>query len=506
MVTAVLAGLAVTLALDVEPAAARRSHPPDLFRELFGPPVQWHGRAHQSRASRQKRANEKATSESKAAPEPRPAANANPAAEPKAVEPKTAEPKTVEPKTVEPKTVEPAPGPKSAPEKEPHETKEATGNVPLPQPRPAAAPKIEPDKPATAQVTPAGPDKPANQAATATPTPAPRPAPTPEAPPPPSVCRLALTEEVAIAPSVPDIHGPGDCGGEDLVRLEAIVLPDKHRVAMKPAAIMRCAMAAAIADWVRTDVEPLAQGMGSELSQLENLDAYECRGRNGISGAPLSEHGRANAIDVHAFKLANGQSLGLTDRNVPRATRESVLQSVCTRFTTVLGPGSDGYHEDHIHLDLLQRHNNYKICQWTIWDPLPQVAPLMPEVRPDDAPPRQVAGNDEGGKPRDAKSDNKSGAKVDDKADDKSGRGHDGKTTAVPAASADPTAKSDKPKGGELDDANEAKSRKAKSGSSSTEKSHSPASKSMAGRDEKADQSEPDDEPATKKRRHRRRF
>ena len=91
-----------------------------------------------------------------------------------------------------------------------------------------------------------------------------------------------------------------------------------------------------------------------------------------MAGAQLSEHGRANALDVRGVKLANGQSISLTDRSVPRELRESVLHSVCTRFTTVLGPGSDGYHEDHIHLDLMERHNNYKICQWNVWDPLPQ--------------------------------------------------------------------------------------------------------------------------------------
>jgi hypothetical protein len=55
----------------------------------------------------------------------------------------------------------------------------------------------------------------------------------------------------------------------------------------------------------------------------------------------------------------------------------------------VLGPGSDGYHEDHIHLDLLERRNNYKICQWDVWDPLPRIAPLMPAARPEEAPPRE---------------------------------------------------------------------------------------------------------------------
>ena len=82
--------------------------------------------------------------------------------------------------------------------------------------------------------------------------------PQPPPAPQPSACRLALTDTIAIAPSIPDIHGAGGCGGEDLVRLEAIVLPDKRQVSVKPAAILRCKMASALADWIRTDIAPLA--------------------------------------------------------------------------------------------------------------------------------------------------------------------------------------------------------------------------------------------------------
>ena len=216
--------------------------------------------------------------------------------------------------------------------------------------------------------------------------------------PQPSACRLALTEEIAVAPSIPPIKGPGACGGDDLVRLEAVVLPDKRRVAVTPAAIMRCPMASAIASWVRSDVVPLLQSLGSPPAVLDNFDAYECRGRNRVSGAQLSEHGRANAIDVRGFKLADGRMIELTDRTQPRELREAVLHSVCTRFTTVLGPDSDWYHEDHIHLDLAERRSNYRICQWDVLDPLPQIAPLMPAVRPDGAPPRETAEGAEEGK------------------------------------------------------------------------------------------------------------
>jgi hypothetical protein len=218
---------------------------------------------------------------------------------------------------------------------------------------------------------------------------APQPA-RPEAlePPAPSACRLVLTEAIAIAPSIPPITGPGECGGDDLVRLEAIVLPDARRITVKPAAVLRCEMATAIANWVREDTAPLMAALGSEITELDNFDSFECRGRNRVKGAKLSEHGKANALDVRGFRLANGTMLSLTDRTVARETREKVLASVCSRFSTVLGPASDWYHEDHIHLDLRERRNNYKICQWSVDDPWPAIAPLMPAARPADAPPR----------------------------------------------------------------------------------------------------------------------
>jgi hypothetical protein len=257
--------------------------------------------------------------------------------------------------------------------------------VPLPKPRPPEAPSVERD---TSDKDEQANGKPEQQA-------------TPAAPEP-SACRQALTEAIAIAPSIPDIKGTGGCGGEDLVRLEAIVLPDKRRVSVKPAAILRCPMASALAAWVRSDIAPLAERLGSAVSDIDNFDSFECRGRNRIVGAKLSEHGRANALDVRAFKFADGSLVSLTDRTVPRGVRESVLQSACARFSTVLGPGSDGYHEDHIHLDLSERRNNYRICQWDVWDPLPPKPPFLPAERPDEAPPREVAA-----KPDDAKRDAK---------------------------------------------------------------------------------------------------
>ena len=114
------------------------------------------------------------------------------------------------------------------------------------------------------------------------------------------------------------------------------------------------------------------------------IAAYECRGRNRIVGAKLSEHGKGNAIDVRSFKLANGTVVELTDPQVAKDFRERLRKSTCARFNTVLGPGSDGYHENHVHVDLAERRGGYRMCQWEVREPgeEPAAAVPLPVPRP----------------------------------------------------------------------------------------------------------------------------
>ena len=105
---------------------------------------------------------------------------------------------------------------------------------------------------------------------------------------------------------------------------------------------------------------------------LDEAGSYECRGFNRVAGAPLSEHGRADALDVRALRLANGRVIGLTDVSIAKDWREGLRTSACAHFTTVLGPGSDSYHEDHIHIDLAERRSGYKLCQWDVREPIAQ--------------------------------------------------------------------------------------------------------------------------------------
>jgi hypothetical protein len=216
----------------------------------------------------------------------------------------------------------------------------------------------------------------------------------------PSACQTRLAK-LAVFKPLPLLVGAGECGAADAVLLDSIILADKAKVAVSPPATLRCTMAEAVAMWLREDVAPAVLKLGAPLRGLDNFDSYECRTRNRVPGATLSEHGRANALDVRAFKLANGKAIGLTDVNIAKSWRDGIRTSACDRFSTVLGPGSDGHHEEHIHVDLAERHGGYKMCEWDVRQPVVQAQKAEPpadKVTPlsDPVPlprPRPVAAN-----------------------------------------------------------------------------------------------------------------
>jgi len=210
--------------------------------------------------------------------------------------------------------------------------------------------------------------------------------PEPDPPGVPSACQVRMSASlVAVFQSLPAItRAPRGCGAVDVVRLEGIVLPDNSRVTMSPPATMRCAMAEAVTNWVRDDLAPTFAKSGPTLRALDNYASYDCRGRNNNPNARTSEHGFANAHDVRGVRLTDGKFEQFPDRAVAKDLREGLKKQACARFTTVLGPGSDGHHEEHIHLDIAERRGGYRLCQWDVLDPIPEVP--LPRPRPADAP------------------------------------------------------------------------------------------------------------------------
>lgn len=211
-----------------------------------------------------------------------------------------------------------------------------------------------------------------------------------------SPCRARL-EKFAVIVAMPRLIGPGSCGGTDIVRLDAVLIAGGKKVDIRPAPYLRCPMAEQLALWVRDDNAPQAAASGIGLKAVETYDDFDCRGRNRKMTGKVSEHGKANAIDLRGFTFEDGRYVHLTDIKASKAMRDDVRKSACARFTTVLGPGSDGYHEEHIHLDLSERSNGYRICQWDVREP-------PPPPKPPEKPP-EVAAAPDATKPDAAKSD-----------------------------------------------------------------------------------------------------
>lgn len=192
----------------------------------------------------------------------------------------------------------------------------------------------------------------------------------------PSDCALRLAEIARFAHQ-PSVNGPGQCGASDVVRLEGIIMPNSAVVSVMPPATLRCTIAEAVAQWVRNDLGPALAELDSPPVAVTNHGSYDCRGRNNNAGAKISDHGRGNALD-----LANGAVMDLTKRSTPQPFRQRLRDAACHRFNTVLGPGSDAYHADHIHVDLAERAHGYRMCQWDVREPEAVVEVPIPLPKP----------------------------------------------------------------------------------------------------------------------------
>jgi hypothetical protein len=196
---------------------------------------------------------------------------------------------------------------------------------------------------------------------------------------------------IALVEPLPRLIGPDACGGSDMLRLAAALRPDGTRIELRPAPVLRCEFAESVAAWLRDEAAPRVDKLGAALRAVETFDDFECRGRNRVAGAKLSEHGKGNAVDLRGFILADGRAVKLTDISVAKEFRDEIRDSACHRFTTVLGPGADAQHESHIHLDLIERRQGYRMCQWDVREPpktevaaqvpLPQPRPAIPVAR-----------------------------------------------------------------------------------------------------------------------------
>ncbi|WP_348639900.1 extensin family protein [Rhizobium sp. FY34] len=132
---------------------------------------------------------------------------------------------------------------------------------------------------------------------------------------------------------------------------------------------MRCQTALTLARWMKETVNPTLKIALPErrITGLSNAASYVCRLRNHAETGKISEHARGNAVDIAAFTLDNGDTIAMTpkqeDATLTGAFQRTVTAGACLHFTTVLSPGSDATHQDHLHLDVMERNGGYRYCR-----------------------------------------------------------------------------------------------------------------------------------------------
>jgi hypothetical protein len=139
-------------------------------------------------------------------------------------------------------------------------------------------------------------------------------------------------------------------------------------VTVKPAATLACPIVSALDKWLADSVQPAAQRwFGARVVEIKQISAYSCRGMNGNPGAHISEHAFGNALDIAAFTLTDGRRITVKDGWHGMPEEQGFLRDVqaaaCREFNTVLAPGSNRYHDDHIHVDLMRRASRRLICE-----------------------------------------------------------------------------------------------------------------------------------------------
>jgi extensin-like protein len=139
-------------------------------------------------------------------------------------------------------------------------------------------------------------------------------------------------------------------------------------VTVRPAATLACPIVSALDRWIIDSVQPAAMHwFRARVVEIKQISAYSCRGMNGNSHAHISEHAFGNALDIAAFTLADGRQITVRDgwRGLPeeQGFLRDIEAAACQQFSTVLAPGSNVYHYDHIHVDLMRRASRRLICE-----------------------------------------------------------------------------------------------------------------------------------------------
>lgn len=181
-----------------------------------------------------------------------------------------------------------------------------------------------------------------------------------------AACRAELETLGAVFEAAAPVDDGEGCGMSHPITVREI-LPG---ITLAPEATFRCETALQLARLTRETIIPTARialADKGNLKAIRQASAYVCRNRNSATTGKVSEHAYGNAIDIAALEFDKGSVpmviAAQDDGTFPAAFQRSLNAAACLYFTTVLSPGSDEAHRDHLHLDVIERKGNYRFCR-----------------------------------------------------------------------------------------------------------------------------------------------
>lgn len=168
----------------------------------------------------------------------------------------------------------------------------------------------------------------------------------------------ALPSEMLRATPLDDHEPVPGCPLQDVVRVQA------SGVEFDTGFIASCPLALAWVIFERQRLQPAAEArLGSRVTAVEHYGSFACRNVYGREDDRTSAHATASALDVAAFRLADGREARLSEHWGDTGERGTFLREVhdgaCDVFGTVLGPDYNAAHADHFHLAM----RGFRLCR-----------------------------------------------------------------------------------------------------------------------------------------------
>nr|WP_249428850.1 extensin family protein [Enterobacter bugandensis] len=143
----------------------------------------------------------------------------------------------------------------------------------------------------------------------------------------------------------------GECPLNNVVRVR-----DFGPVSLNGSFLASCPLALSSALFVSQQARPLTKRFtGSELTRIEHLGSFACRNIYHRPDARRSEHATAEALDIAAFQLANGERVTVLNGWKSAKTQpwlKALLAASCGYYGNGLGPEYNAAHASHFHLGM----------------------------------------------------------------------------------------------------------------------------------------------------------